>query len=257
VATCATAKLGRFEVRHVPADVLERDRVMGHTRTPVLKKYERICFDREQRTVYGKPTADLVHPGHPLMAAVTDLVLSSHRSLLKRGAVLVDPNDDSTEPKVLFMLDHSVRETAAPTATAAIAGQPKDVSRRLQFVEMGPDGQATPAPFARHLDLLPITTGQTSWWPMCCKPIGSPTTSKRAHWPMPWNTWYPATRKKWPAVASARPTSSLPPCASAWSKKFNTGQTAPSGSTWTCAQANNPACNPTTPAAVPKNSAPA
>jgi hypothetical protein len=82
-----------------PADVIERDRVIGHTRTPVLKKYERICFDREQRTLYGKPTADLVHPGHPLMAAVTDLVLSSHRSLLKRGAVLVDPHDDSTQPK--------------------------------------------------------------------------------------------------------------------------------------------------------------
>jgi SNF2 family DNA or RNA helicase len=150
----------RFEVRHVPADVLERDRVMGHTRTPVLKKYERICFDREQRTVYGKPTADLVHPGHPLMAAVTDLVLSSHRSLLKRGAVLVDPNDDSTEPKVLFMLDHSVRETASTHSNGCNSSQPKDVSRRLQFVEMGPDGQATPAPFARHLDLLPITAGQ-------------------------------------------------------------------------------------------------
>jgi hypothetical protein len=97
---------------------MERDRVIGHTRTPVLKKYERICFDREHRTIYGKPTAELVHPGHPLMAAVTDLVLSSHRSLLKRGAMLVDPHDDSTEPRVLFMLDHSVRETAC-TPTAA------------------------------------------------------------------------------------------------------------------------------------------
>lgn len=144
---------GRYEVRHVPADVLERDRVIGHTRTPVLKKYERICFEREQRTLYGKPTADLVHPGHPLMAAVTDLILSSHRSLLKRGTVLLDPNDDGTEPKVLFMLDHSVRE---------IQGDPaQDVSRRLQFVEMTPDGAATPAPFARHLDLVPLTTEQS------------------------------------------------------------------------------------------------
>jgi hypothetical protein len=148
---------GRFEVRHVPADVIERDRVIGYTRTPVLKKYERICFDREHRTLYGKPTADLVHPGHPLMAAVTDLVLSSHRSLLKRGAVLVDPNDDSTEPRVLFMLDHSVRETTAPNGA-----NPRDVSRRLQFVEMTSDGQASPAPFARHLDLAPITAAQTA-----------------------------------------------------------------------------------------------
>jgi hypothetical protein len=143
---------GRYEVRHVPADVLERDRVIGQTRTPVLKKYERICFEREQRAIYGKPTADLVHPNHPLMAAVTDLVLSSHRSLLKRGTVLVDPHDDSTTPKMLFVLDHSVREGSGDV--------PKDVSRRLQFVEMTPDGQATPAPFARHLDLVPITPEQ-------------------------------------------------------------------------------------------------
>lgn len=143
---------GRYEVRHVPADVLERDRVIGQSRTPVLKKYERICFEREQRTIYGKPTADLVHPNHPLMAAVTDLVLSSHRSLLKRGTVLVDPHDDGTIPKMLFVLDHSVREGSGDA--------PKDVSRRLQFVEMTPDGQATPAPFARHLDLVPITAEQ-------------------------------------------------------------------------------------------------
>jgi superfamily II DNA or RNA helicase len=148
---------GRFEVRHVPADVIERDRVIGHTRTPVLKKYERICFDRDQRTIYGKPTADLVHPGHPLMAAVTDLVLSSHRSLLKRGAVLVDPHDDSNQPRMLFMIDHSVRESA-PSGSHTEA---KDVSRRLQFVEIGPEGQAVAVPFARHLDLVPITPEQS------------------------------------------------------------------------------------------------
>jgi superfamily II DNA or RNA helicase len=149
---------GRFEVRHVPADVIERDRVMGHTRTPVLKKYERICFDRDKRTVYGKPTADLVHPGHPLMGAVTDLILSSHRTLLKRGAVLLDPNDDGTQPRVLFMLDHSVRESTAADA----ASQPRDVSRRLQFVEMGQNGEPTPAQFARHLDLVPLSAEQAA-----------------------------------------------------------------------------------------------
>lgn len=148
---------GRYEVRHVPADVIERDRVIGHTRTPVIKKYERICFDREHRTVYGKPTADLVHPGHPLMAAVTDLVLSSHRNLLKRGAVLVDPHDDGTTPSVLFVLDHSVRE-----ATAVGDAVPRDVSRRLQFVEMTADGGAAPASFARHLDLVPLPAGQSA-----------------------------------------------------------------------------------------------
>lgn len=142
---------GRYEVRHVPADLIERDRVIGSTRTPVLKKYERICFDREARTLYGKPTADLVHPAHPLMAAVTDLTLSSHRNLLKRGAVLVDESDDGTQPKVLFMVDHSVREAGGD--------KPRDISRRLQFVQMTSDGQAMPAGFAPHLDLQPIGGG--------------------------------------------------------------------------------------------------
>src|SRR5690606_31083693 len=34
----------RYEIRHVPASLRERDRVIGETRTPVLKQYERICF---------------------------------------------------------------------------------------------------------------------------------------------------------------------------------------------------------------------
>jgi hypothetical protein len=143
---------GRYEIRHVTADIIERDRVIGGTRTPVLKKYERICFEREACTLYGKPAADLVHPGHPLMAAVTGLVLSSHRSLLKRGAVLVDPNNDGVEPRVLFMIDHSVRETSG--------SPPKDVSRRVQFVELDKTGKSSPAGFAPHLDLQPISPSQ-------------------------------------------------------------------------------------------------
>lgn len=146
---------GRYEVRHVPADVIERDRIIGYSRTPVVKKYERICFDREYRTVFGKPTAELVHPGHPLMASVTDLVLSSHRNLLKRGAVLLDPHDDGTTPRVLFVLDHAVREAAGVGEAVS-----RDVSRRLQFVEMTADGASAPVPFARHLDLVPLPAEQ-------------------------------------------------------------------------------------------------
>jgi superfamily II DNA or RNA helicase len=139
---------GRFEVRHVPAAIRERDRVIGESRTPVLKKYERICFEKAFIRLQGKPMADLVHPAHPLMHATTDLVLSAHRAKLKQGAVLVDPNDESTEPKVLFMVDHSVRE--------ASGDQSRTVSRRLQFVSIGKDGSASHAGWAPHLDLQPV-----------------------------------------------------------------------------------------------------
>ena len=138
---------GRFEVKHVPAAIRERDRVIGETRTPVLKKYERICFEKEHVRQTGKAMAAMIHPAHPLMHATTDLVLQAHRQKLKQGAVLVDPSDDSTNVKVLFMVDHTVRE-AGPNATVA--------SRRLQFVEIDEAGNATNAGWAPHLDLQPI-----------------------------------------------------------------------------------------------------
>ena len=143
---------GRYEVRHVPASIRERDRIIGESRTPVLKKYERICFEKDLVRAQGKPMADLIHPGHPLMHATTDLVLSAHRSKLKQGAVLVDPNDDGLEPRILFMVDHSVREAPANGQH----DKPRVASRRLQFVEIDQHGQAFHAGWAPHLDLQPI-----------------------------------------------------------------------------------------------------
>lgn len=149
---------GRYEVRHVPAALRERDRVIGETRTPVLKKYERICFEKQAVRVSGKPMADLIHPGHPLMAATTDLVLSAHRSKLKQGAVLVDPNDEGVEPRILFMVDHSIREGESSDAQA----KPAIASRRLQFVAIDQKGNASFAGWAPHLDLQPIADDDLS-----------------------------------------------------------------------------------------------
>lgn len=142
---------GRYEIRHVPAAIRERDRVMGESRTPVLKKYERICFEKAYVRPAGKSLADLIHPMHPLMHATTDLVLSAHRSKLKQGAVLIDPSDDSTEPRVLFMIDHTVRE-----AENQSGARENVASRRLQFVDIKASGKATNAGWAPHLDMQPI-----------------------------------------------------------------------------------------------------
>jgi len=143
---------GRFEIRHVPASIRERDRVIGETRTPVLKKYERVCFEKQHLRIHGKPMADLLHPGHPLMHSTTDLVLEAHRTKLKQGAILVDPNDDGIEPKVLFMIDHSLRQSVNDSNSE----KELTVSRRLQFVEINQQGQAINAGWAPHLDLQPI-----------------------------------------------------------------------------------------------------
>ena len=140
---------GRYEIRHVPASIRERDRVIGETRTTVLRKYERICFERSQQRVHGKPMAELIHPGHPLMHATTDLVLDAHRTKLRQGAVLLDPNDEGTDPRMLFMLDHSAREGSGD--------QPRTLSRRLQFVTIDAHGAVRYEGVAPHLDLQPIS----------------------------------------------------------------------------------------------------
>ena len=142
---------GRYEIRHVPAAIKERDRVISESRTAVLPRYERICFEKEKVRIQGKPMADLVHPAHPLMHATTDLILERYRDKIKQGTVLLDPTDDSSEPKMLFMIDHSVKEAT---------GKQKTVSRRLQFVEINKHGVPTNAGWAPHLDMIAMSPNQ-------------------------------------------------------------------------------------------------
>jgi hypothetical protein len=138
---------GRYEIKHVPAAIRERDRVIGETRAPVLKQYERVCFEKQQIRYMGKPMANLIHSRHPLMQAVVDLVLENHRAKLRQGSVLIDPNDDSLTPSVLFIIDHSIRQGISQN------NQVVTVSRRLEFVTINQQGQVNHAGYAPHLDL--------------------------------------------------------------------------------------------------------
>lgn len=143
---------GRFEITHVPATLRERDRLItGRNRrsfAPVVKRYDRVCFTREAVRPTDRPglaMAGLLHPGHPLMMALTDLVIEQHGNLLRQGAVLEDPNDEGVRPSLLFLLTHEVK-----------SGDGSVLSKRLQFVRVDPDGGATFAGWAPHLDLAPI-----------------------------------------------------------------------------------------------------
>lgn len=145
---------GRWEITHVPAIIRERDRqISGRDRRnldPVLRKYERVCFEKQYVRLLDRvvlPMASLIHPAHPLMQSVTDLVLEQHRNKLKQGTVLIDPNDMGLIPKVTVIIDHSVKEGSNPARV---------VSRRMQFVEIDPQGNAVNAGWAPHLDLEPI-----------------------------------------------------------------------------------------------------
>ncbi len=143
---------GRFEITHVPASIRERDRLItGRNRrelAPVLKRYERVCFTKDAVRPLDKPGlafANMIHPGHPLMLAVSDIILEQHSNLLRQGAVLVDPADDGDQASLLFLLTHEIK-----------SGDGQVLSKRLQFVRVASDGSASFAGWAPHLDLEPL-----------------------------------------------------------------------------------------------------
>ncbi len=149
---------GRFEITHVPTAIRERDRrITGRNRReqePVLKRYDRICFEKEAIQPVEKPgisRAILMHPGHPLMLALSDLLLEQHANLLRQGTVLVDPADDGLEPWLMFLVTHEVK-----------SGDGQVLSKRLQFVRVNSDGSTCFAGWAPHLDFEPLVESERS-----------------------------------------------------------------------------------------------
>ena len=140
----------RYEITNVPAVIRARDRQIG-IGAPVQTKYERVCFDKNKMAVAGKPPAAFLCPGHPLLSAVTDIVMERHRDLLKQGAVLVNESDPGEDARVLFFLEHSVQD-ARPGA----GGQNRLVSRAMVFVEIGEDGDVRSGGQAPYLDYRAI-----------------------------------------------------------------------------------------------------
>jgi len=142
----------RWEISRVPSRIRERARDL-HPGQPVLQKYERICFDKSEMNLAGKPIAEFVSPGHPLLDAVIDLILEEHRGDLKKGAYLVDPNDYGTEPRLMALVEHSIKKSK-PNRN----GTDHLVSRRLQFIEMG-KGEPHDGGSAPYLDYSPLDNG--------------------------------------------------------------------------------------------------
>jgi hypothetical protein len=87
----------------------------------------------------------MIHPGHPLMLSLSDVILEKHANLLLQGTVLVDPLDGGDQPWLLLLLTHEVK-----------SGDGQVISKRLQFVRVAPDGSVSFAGWAPHLDLEPL-----------------------------------------------------------------------------------------------------
>jgi hypothetical protein len=145
----------RWEITHVPSSVRERDRMVGGG-APVMTRYERVCFQKDRIRLPGKPQiASFICPGHPLMNSVLDLTLERCRHTLRQGAILINDSDMSLEPKVMFIIEHSIRD-----AGRALPGKPTVISQRMQFALVGRDGTVSHGGYAPYLDYEPATADQ-------------------------------------------------------------------------------------------------
>lgn len=137
---------GRYEIISVPFAIRSRDMQIG-TSQSVLRRYERICFDKKDVHLPDCPEADLICPAHPLMDAVIDLVLEKKANILKRGCTFVDENDESTQPRLLFYIEDALNDNKRlPDRTQRI------ISKRVHFIEIKEDGSALNAGYAPYLD---------------------------------------------------------------------------------------------------------
>lgn len=145
---------GRYEISSVPFAIRNLDMQIGFGE-PVVARYERVCFNKALCNLPGKPMADLLVPGHPLLNATMDLVLERSAALLKRGATFVDENDYGKEARLLFYVEDAVQD-----GQVLPNGNKRVISKHLHFVEIGQDGQARNAGYAPYLDYRAATAAE-------------------------------------------------------------------------------------------------
>lgn len=144
----------RYEITHVPAIIRQRDRQIG-TGVPVLTRYERVCFEKGLIHLRGKPMAEFICPGHPLLDSVVDIIEEQYRGLFKQGTIFIDEKDPGVEPRALIYLEHSIVD-----GRTVAGGNRRVVSRRMQFVEIDRQNRARHAGYYPYLDYRPLSPGE-------------------------------------------------------------------------------------------------
>ncbi len=142
----ARREKGRYEISFVPATLRNRVSYTG-LGDAMLKSYERVCFDKADRDLPGRPQAALLCPGHPLLTATLELLLERYQDALRQGTIFVDENDFGETPRLLFYIEEAIQD-----GLALPGGTHRVISRRLHFVEIIEDGTARDAGHAPYLD---------------------------------------------------------------------------------------------------------
>ena len=140
---------GRYQLRVVPKSIRDKAEASGARRS-VPAKYERVCFDKADVSVPGKPQAELITPGAALLDAVTGLVQDKYLGTLRQGAVFIDDSSLDASARLLFYIESSLQD-----GVTLPDGSRRIVSKALRFVEISEDGTASSAGYAPYLDYRP------------------------------------------------------------------------------------------------------
>jgi hypothetical protein len=89
------------------------------------------------------------------LEATIGCTLQEHSDILKRGTVLVDDADEGTTPRLLFTLEHVIRD-----GRKGRRGTYNVVSQRLEFVEVGQDRKFRHAGAAPYLDYRSVSDAE-------------------------------------------------------------------------------------------------
>ncbi len=147
----------RYEITYVPIDLRSGSR----SAATLPSRYERVTFEVDRIQRDGRPPAELLAPGHPLVETLIDAVERRYGSLLRQGATLVAEGSSAGTPWVLVMLEHAITDGRNDRR-----GEPTVVSRRFQFVEIDASGHASTVVQAPYLDYRPITSEERA----ACEP---------------------------------------------------------------------------------------
>ncbi len=138
----------RFEILNVPISLRNRT-VVTNSREPVMNRYQRVCFDKNDITLEGKRDATLICPGHPLMEAVVDTICERYSDVMKHGSILIDDLGENDEPRILSYVESAIQDGCI------VNGKNRVISRQLKFVEIDANGKYRDAGFAPYLDYRP------------------------------------------------------------------------------------------------------
>jgi len=163
---------GCYEITKVPSSIRQ---AANSAKGAVHDRYKRVTFDKALinlpksdlplplasalANASGMPPVDspkigpaiLVSPGTALLDAVVNSVLSRYETTLKKGAILIDADDLSTDIRLLLYFEHTITD-----GREQLGGGATPASKRFLYVEIDREGRCENAGLEPYLGYSPI-----------------------------------------------------------------------------------------------------